>query len=224
MIIVGADISINSTGLVKLNLDDKDLSIKSVDWVGFTDVIKTQKIYQDNLKLVPKEFDNYIERTIWMNRWIKEYCRFASYVAIEDYSFGSKGKSFHIGGFTEFIKLNWYTTGINIRTYDIVEIKKFAVGNCNAKKHEMVKRCLEINPFDLSKLDDGTEKSREKSPLTDIVDAYWITNMLHTELLLRRGEILLKDLDENGIWAFNRTTKTNKENILCRPFLCKHEC
>jgi Holliday junction resolvasome RuvABC endonuclease subunit len=217
MVIVGADISINSTGLVKFY----DATATCFDWCGFTNVIKTQKIYPCNMHLVPKNFNTYLDKSMWMNEIIMDFCKDADYIAIENYSFGSKsGLSFHIGGFTEILKMNWYMAGKKIRIYDIVEIKKTAVGKSNAEKYEMVNK-FEENHDDLKLLHDDSIKSMEKSPLTDIVDAYFIANMLNVELKLRNGSVLLKDLPDNMIWAFNRTTKSNEENILCRPFLQK---
>lgn len=225
MIIIGADLSMTSPGLVKAVTNNK-LDFECVDWIGFTSVNKTGKIYKDNI-VTYKKFDNYIDRSLFMKDKIKEfvigseYQPCVDYVAIEDYAFNAVGKSYHIGEFSGMIKTMFYEMGIPVRLYDIVNIKMFATENGNADK---IKIGDAFNKYDgvdkigLTKLDDY------KSPKSDVIDAWYIVKLLQTELKLRHGLVKLQDLSLKTIEVFNRVTKSNKENILVRPFLVKAGC
>jgi Holliday junction resolvasome RuvABC endonuclease subunit len=230
MIIAGLDISLVSPGVVKFVLDDSDLSIDNIDWIGFTEVKKIAELYPNNLfyyKMGKSGLNTYLDRSEFICNEITTFLNGVDCVAIEDYSFGSVGKSFHIGEFTGLIKRTFYNQYVPIRLYGIKEIKKFGAGNGNADKIMMGDKFKELNTsrypvdkrdifaYELSALDDY------KSPKADVVDAYYITEFLLMELKLRRGLIDLKNLSEKRIEVFNSTTKTNPENLLCRPFLAK---
>lgn len=222
MNIAGLDYSPISPGLVILELDDETLETKSINWCGITDVIKNQKLYPDNLFLSRlKDHQSYLDR----NEFAKNVVTNAlekfdvKYVGLEDYNFGGKGKSFHIGEATGAVKSWIYFNGIKLRLYDIGYIKKFATGNAGSAtdKNVIWDHFCEIGA-DVIK-PDVTKLTPGKSPSADIVDAFYIAKILQTELKLRRGLIDLKDLQEHIIWVFNRTTNSQKENLLCRPFI-----
>jgi hypothetical protein len=228
MIIAGLDVSLTSPGIVKARLDDTTLDIIELDWCGFTTVIKDKKKCPS--LFLYKKFNNYFERSIWMLDHILSFMfnwggiyKVADYVAIEDYAFSSTGKSFHIGGFTEMVKMEIYKKEISMRLYDITLIKKLATWRGNADKLAMYDEFMNIpleHRIDISKLPPVT-KPHGKSPTSDIIDAYYIMSLLHTELKLRRGLLSLRDMSENMNWIFNRVTKTSDENILTRDFIKK---
>lgn len=224
MIIAGLDISLTSPGVVKFILDDTTLDITCKTWIGFTSVKKDYDKCKGNL-LFYKKFPNYFERSIWIRDSIMDFL-FASghvdYAAVEDYPYGgASGQVFHIGGFTEIIKLQLYQKNISQRLYDITLIKKMATGRGNADKLAMYDAFMKIpveERIDISKLP-IVETSKGKSPTSDIIDAFYITKLLQTELKLRRGLLSLKDMSEDINWIFNRVTKTADENILTREFI-----
>lgn len=226
MVIVGLDISLNSPGIVKANLD-ANLEIFNINWIGFTTVKKDKKKCSN---LIFNDIDahkNYINRSIFMRNHIMDFLCYNKtehihYAAFEDYPYGgASGHVFHIGGFTEIMKLNLYESGTALRWYDIVQIKKIATTRGNADKLSMYDAYLKIpveQRIDITDLPPVTN-AKGKSPTSDIIDAFYLMKLLQIELKLRRGLIQLKDMTEDMIWIFNRVTQTSKENILTREFV-----
>lgn len=228
MIIAGLDISLTSPGIVRAVLNDKTLDIEFMTWRAFTTVAKDFKKCPDRLEFY-KKFPNYFERSLWMLKRINQYLydngqRAVDYAAVEDYPYGgASGQVFHIGGFTEIVKLSLYEAQVSLRWYDITLIKKMATGRGNADKLAMYDAFIKIpveERIDISRLP-VVETTKGKTPTSDIIDAFYIMKLLQTELKLRRGLLSLKDMSEDMNWIFNRVTKTSDENILTRDFIRK---
>lgn len=60
-----------------------------------------------------------------------------------------------------------------------------------------------------------------KSPTSDLIDAFWICELLRKELRLRKGVEVLLGQNEKVIQIFNRTTDKCPENILSSRFIVK---
>lgn len=211
--IVGLDLSINGSGCVKISLNN-NLNIINIDYIAFSNIKKntTDKIFL----LRNKDFKNYIDRNLYSESKILSYCNDCDFCAIEDYSYGSSaGQVFHIAEFIGSIKKELYKNNKKIRLYDPNSIKMFATKLGNADKRHMndAYEKLTENTIDLSKL------KPNKSPREDIIDAYYIVMLLRQELMLRKGIIQLKDLDEKNIRIYNRITKKFPINLLDRDFL-----
>jgi len=152
---------------------------------------------------------------------IKDFLKGVDYVAIEDYAYSASGKVFHMAEFGGMIKTLCYEMGIKIRLYDVGTIKIFGCGKGNGDKISMSEGFEKMDDFckpNLSHLPPVT-KSSGNSPTSDIIDSFIICALLRVELSLRKGIVTLRDYPENVIKCFNRTTKSNPENILCRDFL-----
>jgi Holliday junction resolvasome RuvABC endonuclease subunit len=96
-------------------------------------------------------------------------------VFIEDYSFGSKGRVFGLAENTGLMKYKLWRRGHDITSIPPTVIKKFAVGKGNADKNDMYNAFFEKTNVDLH-----TNITRHKklgSPVTDIVDAYFISEL-----------------------------------------------
>lgn len=217
MIIVGADLSMNGSGLVKLYLDD-DLKVYKTDRMGFCSV---KKYESDGIYLYrKKDFKHRYNATKWMLEKIKDFVSPANYIAIEDYAFGASGNNFDIGEFIGQIKYMVFANDIPMRLYDPNSIKKFATGKGNADKISMYDSFINVNDIkpDIKGLP-IPNKGSGVTPTSDIIDAYWIAMLLRQELSLRKGIDILRDLDENLISIFNRVTKSNPVNILDQDFI-----
>lgn len=98
-------------------------------------------------------------------------------IRFEGYSFGSKGQVFDLAENTGMMKYKLYKDGYPIVVVPPTVIKKFATGKGNANKEAMYSAWSKINPslFDLF----GVKESKTKipSPINDIVDAYYLSNM-----------------------------------------------
>lgn len=220
MIIAGLDLSINSSGLTKLYLDNECNVIKT-EFMGFT---TTKKHERENVFYYKKDqFTNYIEQNFWMLEKIQPFIEDVEYLAIEDYAFGAKGQVFHIGEFIGFLKHTFFSNNKKIRLYDPNSIKLFASGRGQCDKLSMYESFIECEDLYKPDLRDlpVVETSKGKSPTSDIVDSFYISKLLLYEMKLRKGLILLKDLDENSIKVFNRVTKNNPINILAQDFIEK---
>jgi Holliday junction resolvasome RuvABC endonuclease subunit len=102
---------------------------------------------------------------------------------IEDYSFGSKGKVFHIAENCGILKHKLWSRGSDIETIPPTVIKKFATTKGNADKQGMYDAFIKQTEVDLQSM---SPDKKLGSPVTDIVDAYFIAQMGH-ELIKEMG-------------------------------------
>lgn len=221
MKILGLDLSINGSGCVKFDLDNL-FNVTEMSYMSFTQVKKheTKNIHYFS----KKQFRNSFEQTAWMTTKFFDFFEGCEYAAVEDYAFGAKGMVFNIGEFVGSVKKFLYwgwdknNRGMNLRLYDPCSIKMWATDKGNATKEDMVDAYDKIHkdPLKLSFL------NRFGSPKEDIVDAYFIAELLRMELMLRLAIVPLSGLKEKQIQIFNRTTKSHPTNILATDFY-KHE-
>lgn len=94
------------------------------------------------------------------------------HVFIEDYSFGSKGKVFHIAENCGLLKYKLWEIGLRFTTIPPTVIKKFATGKGNADKAKMHETFLAETGENL--IPYFSKSGTLTSPVTDIVDSYYI--------------------------------------------------
>ena len=219
MIITGLDLSINSSGLVQLELDD-NLDIVHVDFMGFTTVKKNETVKVYHYK--KNQFKTYLHQSEWMLEKSLEFVEGSEYVAIEDFSFGSTGKVFQIAEWASLIKYHLFECDVKMRLIDPNSVKMFATGKGNCDKLRMYDSFQDFTGTkpDLKYYPEVT-KSNGNSPTSDVVDAFYIAKILQLELKLRKGIIALRDCNEDEIRIFNRVTKSHPVNMLDRDFIQK---
>lgn len=93
-------------------------------------------------------------------------------IFIEDYSFGSKGRVFHIAENCGLLKNKLWEVGFKFTTVPPTVIKKYATGKGNADKAKMYEAFVGETGRNLISLYSKT--GRLDSPVTDIVDSYYI--------------------------------------------------
>ena len=112
-----------------------------------------------------------------------------------------------------------------MRLYNISTIKIFASGSGNADKIRM-EDAYEALPIEekigLNFLPMVHEK-KTNNPKDNIIDAFFITKLLQTELKIREGILTLRELEDNVRKCFIRVTKAYPINLPVRPFLFKGE-
>ena len=219
MKVAGLDLSMNSSGIVKLELDD-NCNIVKAERMGFTSVKKNEGL---NIFFYKKtEFITRYDLTLWMNDKIQSFISDCDYIAVEDYAFGANGVVFDIGEFVGFVKISAFQKNIPLRLYDPNSIKKFATGSGNADKITMYDAFVKLNTIkpDISTLPIPT-KGSGASPTSDVIDAHYIASLLATEIKLRKGIVALRSLSEANISIFNRVTKAHPVCILDTEFLKK---
>jgi len=105
-------------------------------------------------------------------------------VLIEDYAMGAKGRTFAIGENTAILKYNLFHANIPYNTIAPTVIKKYATGKGNANKDAMYSQfILDTNITNLKRALIG-ESNKLESPVTDIVDAYYLLNYLNSNYSL----------------------------------------
>ena len=136
----------------------KDLSkFKNIHHIEHPDWDCEEKRFDDNASLIV-QFGNHFS----MN-----------YVFIEDYAMGARGRIFNIGENGGLLKHLLWTKQTPFSLIAPTVIKKFATGKGNAKKDAMWNQFVkDTGREDLYAAMLGTRKL--DSPLTDIVDAFYI--------------------------------------------------
>jgi len=215
MNIVGIDNSVNSPGVVWFTLDT-EMNIIKKNYLGFTSVKKNET--KNIIFYKKKDFLDPIHQYIWnrdqiFGRIVEDIGCKPDYLAMEDYAYAALGKVFNIAESTSALKVRFYEQRIPIRLYDPCSIKLFSTGFGNSDKERM-KQSYNLLP----------ENEKLSGIINeDIIDAYFITNLLYLELKIRRGLIRLSDLDESKIKVFNRTSKSHPENLLVQNFIAYKE-
>ena len=97
-------------------------------------------------------------------------------ICIEDYSFGSKGKVFHLAENCGVLKYMLYKNNYKFFTVPPTVIKKFATGKGNATKERMYESFVKDTFVNLHSIISPTTKLG--SPTTDIVDAWYIAKYM----------------------------------------------
>jgi Holliday junction resolvasome RuvABC endonuclease subunit len=225
VIICGIDASTNSTGVVKLTLDD-NFNVIEKDYLGF---VQTEKYKTEKIRFHHKEnaFKNLPEKWNFMTSNIISFISAADYIAQESYSYGSKGAAiFEIGEISGIIKQKIWDFGIKHRLYEPTTIKMFATDNGKSNKIDMYSAYMDLKDgFDLSKFPVPV-KSDGASPTSDIVDAHWIALLLLLELKIRNGIVKVDDLPtkkQQSIFKKPKKVKKMKKlvSLLDTPFIQK---
>ena len=235
MKIAGIDNSLSCPAVTIFEIDDETYNIvKKECFIVICEESKGTKkelntIFdevQKNNTVILKPFTNEYDRMNRKNKYIANRVKDCEYVAIEDYSYASKGLVTKIAENTGILKSYLYDSGSKLRTYEPTTIKMFFCGNGSANKMLMINEYLENeeenNPLNLD-LKLKQFEITEKSKLNDVVDSYAIAKLLHTELLLRKGLIEIKSLNLKQIQVFNKIHKDTKTNILDTDFIYKNK-
>jgi Holliday junction resolvasome RuvABC endonuclease subunit len=104
--------------------------------------------------------------------WAIERVSGCSLVVLEDYSFGSTGRVFHIAENAGLLKYKMYKKGLPFVTIAPTIIKKFATGKGNANKELLNETFISETKLDIKSMLDQTDK--QWNPSSDIIDAYYM--------------------------------------------------
>lgn len=130
------------------------------------------------------------ERFDWISTWAlsQVLCYNPDLVVLEDYSFGSRGRVFHIAENTGLLKHKLFKTNTPFIVVAPTKIKKFATNKGNANKDLMYEKFTEQEGIDLKKeLDTEVEH-----PISDIVDSFYLAKYGYSELI-RQSELSMRD-------------------------------
>ena len=183
MLHIGVDFSITSPCVCFWNTNKEHL-FENCDFF-FLKSHSKQNDYPSNISFADSSFskDNSIrfsENAQVLRTEIKKRLDSSRHYAImmEGYSMGAKGRLFDIGEATGIFKYFLSQEKINPIIIAPSVIKKNATGKGNANKYQMLEKFLEINSslLDSQWVKNLITEKRLQSPLTDIVDAFFIAN------------------------------------------------
>lgn len=120
------------------------------------------------------DFDNDMDRFNFISDKFMELLRQrqCKEAGLEDYSYGAaKGRVFNIAENTGILKHKLWKDRINYNPIPPKSVKKFATGNGNAPKTDMVKQFHEETGVDLLQV---MNMEHVGNPVDDIVDAYFV--------------------------------------------------
>ena len=235
MKIVGIDASPHSTGLVKMELDDnlEVVEITKLGFYGYTEPVKTKNwtipTFENIISYDEDKYD-FFNRTIMMMEHICQFINDCEYAAFEDYSLFGSGLTFQLAEFCSQIKFEAIRNGTKVRLIEPLTLKMFATNSGKAHKPEMFDAFVnEATSLDLSYLPQiqvhkkgknaGNRNVNGISPLSDIIDAFWLCELLKEELQIRKGTKQLSDLVPHHTHILSRKTKANKIPIYQKDFI-----
>ena len=203
MKILGIDASVNGSGFTLLETNDS-FEVTNRTHIGFTK-IKKKEYHSDNLHiiLIPKSYGDYEyhHRGNIILNMVSKYInlREIDYMGIEDYSFGSVGNTFDIAEFCGSIKQWFYTNNISFKKYSPSTIKQFATGKGAGDKVPMGMAYNKVIRGFYGLSDLLVELENYTSPKADIVDSFWIANLMRYELFYIKNKEIINDLMLDGV-------------------------
>ena len=117
--------------------------------------------------------------------WATDIVMGCSHVAIEGYAYSASGRIFHIAENTGLLKYKLYRMSIPVTIIPPTEVKKYATGKGNADKNQMYDAFFEETLMPL-KTELAPNRKEVASPVSDIVDSYYICKKLFDNL--RNGD------------------------------------
>jgi len=183
---IGIDYSLSSPGIC-VNTSEEEFQYEDCKFYYLTNTKKYQGTFKEKMafgtsaveyigtphKPYSSEPERYNNIANWAIDIIKSYTWWQEHpiIQIEDYSFGSTGRVFHIAENLGLLKYKLkMECGWDYTLLAPSVIKKFATDKGNANKELMLGAFQEDTGVNLEVLLD----SSVKSPITDIADAYFI--------------------------------------------------
>lgn len=227
--IIGLDLSLRGPGIAVL-LDGGKLLHAS----AWTDLKGLQKDYRHLLswfkisKNTEADRQHRIDMIVdWVCGSVDGLSRVAEsvHVALEGYAFSKRSTGLsdihELGGAVK----GWlWSRGVPYRVYDPMTIKLAWTGKGNADKRDMLEACGRAyrdlwvgGPGHLLGL--GELAERDEMVASNIADAVLIAALLHEELELKAGRSRLDHLDPSLRRVMIRTTKSEPEALVSRPFI-----
>jgi len=142
------------------------------------------KKYADKMlpNITGESFQEYVadvDRFDTISDWAINLCIGASEVAVEGYSFGSKGKVFNLAENMGIFKHKLYKAAVPLTVIEPSKAKKIATGKGNADKMQMYECFSKETKTNLMFEFDQKTLS---NPITDIVDSFYILKaLLHSK-------------------------------------------
>ena len=218
MKIAGLDLSITSSGVVVMELDDK-FNVVNIERHGFVTTLKQQKLSPDMVYYKTSDYACTYQRYQFFCDHILKWCKDCDYVAVEEYAMGKSGAQGMIFSLAEFegnIKMSLFRMGKKLRFYPPGTHKKFFTGKGNAGKirpFDTYKKYSGVK-FDISDLPEVVDDKHGNAPTSDLIDAYAICETLRFELGLKNNVFNLHELQVEQIQALTNDTKEHPGGLI----------
>lgn len=172
MRVAGIDYSLTSPAICvfkghNFKLDDCRFSFLTFDKKYEVSDFKFKSFMMEKGWAYPQRYDYISSWVIYFLKTNKVNVAF-----LEDYSYGSQGKVFHIAENGGVLKDKLWKAGIEYHLVAPTVVKKFATGKGNAKKDDMEDAFLEETNFSVREYLQMPERSF--NPSSDIIDSYYI--------------------------------------------------
>ena len=164
--------------------ENNTFSFDNCSFYYLTDTKRYANIFLNNIhgKLfseVESDCDRYDSISQWAVDTVLRYG--CEQVALEGYSYGSKGRVFHIAENTGILKYKFFQNSIPVDIIPPTSVKKFATGKGNADKEMMHDAFHKETDKNLHKLITPL-KGKVSNPVSDIVDSYYICKAFYERL------------------------------------------
>jgi len=184
MIIAGIDYSIRTPSIcVFAGKENETFTFKRCRFYFLTDTKKYANFFLKNIQGErAQDWNTDEERYKSIADWAIDKLHGCEQIALEGYSFGSKGKVFHIAENTGILKYKIHNMGVPLEVIPPTTVKKFATRKGNADKTMMHNSFKEDTGIDL-KTTITPDKGMVDNPVSDIVDSFYICKYLHDTIL-----------------------------------------
>ena len=181
--IAGIDYSLCGPAICISDMNEP-FDFHSCEFFFLTNIKKhAKKIKQNITGETFLDYNQEIQRYETIADWAADKVTGCSRIGLEGYAYNATGKIFHIAENTGVLKYKLYQKSLPVDIFTPSVIKKFATGKGNASKDLMYQSFLEDTGVPLSQFM-GMNKDKIKSPLSDIVDAFYICKYLRYEVII----------------------------------------
>jgi Holliday junction resolvasome RuvABC endonuclease subunit len=173
---VGIDYSMTCPAITILPV----ASVQSLDTcrIGYLSKKKPNQVHPYIFPYQMEAYEHDTERfdmiAEWAVQFISEKTWGDVYIYIEDYAFAAKGKVFQIGENGGMLKHKLWEAGYKFTSIAPTVIKKFATGSGAAKKEQMYDAFMRLTGVNYLKRLLQPKKVKIDSPLSDVVDSFYI--------------------------------------------------
>lgn len=180
--IAGIDYSLCGPAICVYDTDEPKFNFKKCSLFYLTSTKKLATTFCANIRgEVFEDYNHDCERYESIADWATDKVLGCSEILLEGYAFAAKGKVFHIAENTGVLKYKLYQRGIPVSTIPPTTVKKMATGKGNADKEMMHDSFMLETGIDLRGIMTPSKKSID-SPVSDLVDAYYICKSLYRTL------------------------------------------
>ena len=162
--------------------DNEKFSFNACSVYFLTEVKRYTQTYRSNIfgqSFI--DWETQEERYESIADWAEEKTLPCDQIALEGYAYNATGRVFHIAENTGVLKYKLWKAGKPLEVIPPTTIKQFATGKGNASKEAMYRDFVLETGVDLKTMI-TPRKSKVESPVSDIVDSYYICKYLHSSL------------------------------------------